>query len=393
VSRIIPPRRDELIALQDEVTQRYIEFFESLASITSETSIVVEDTVNISEVAAAARFASRKEVEEIRSQLTFFKAFVISQCLPKTEWKGNWTENTLYKKGQQAIECGWLGIANNTTYDHITPQAYGTPITEFANDAAAAFTTETALTVNAVALGTRYAGSLYHGILQQIRFFAVTASTDYFYDFWLVDESGHYCPISSHVQFAVTGWHTIETAHLLIENQSQFDLLCIVTNHDSGSSTFNAPWNYSAQSGAPASGEMRHQNNGWELRINYTDDNAADQTANLQALVTGDEIDITGQQWRIVDVENTAGAFITLRITPARRVTNALYTVTFTQYTATNIDYPMIVNTYNGNADVDGFTATDSDGVPPSTDDNSYGLDLLFQPAQTSDQWDIQAFL
>lgn len=392
MSRIIPPRRDELIASAGEVTQRYIEFFESLADITTSTSIVVEDAVDIPAVLGAARFATRNDVEEIRSQLAFIRPFILSQVQEKTRWLGKWTPNHMYQKGDQVSHCGWLAIARQNTFDQACPQPYGTPITEFNNDPAAAFTTETALSVNAVALGVRYQGDVYHGILNEIRFFTVTASTDYFYDFYLVDADANYCPIASQVQFAATGWHRIELSQRLVINQSEWDLICIVTNHDAGSSTFNGPWNYADGDGAPVSGQILHQNNGWEVRIHYTDNNSTDQTANLQTLVTGDTIDITGQQWRVVDVISTAGTYITLHVTPALRAGAGLYTATFTHYTATDIDYPRILNQYLANANVDGFFDTDSDGYPPSTDDNSYGLDVLFQPAQTSADWDVQAF-
>lgn len=389
---IIPPQRDELISDGDEVTQRYIKFFESLANLTTSTSTAVEDTVNISEVAAAARFATRGEVEEIRSQLVFLKSFILSQVEPKTQWVGPWTENTLYKKGQQVIQCGWLAIANTTTLARAAPQLYGSPYTAFDNDAAAPFTTETALSVNAVALGVRYDGDAYNGVLNQIRFFTVTASTDYFYDFWLIDETGQYCCVADQLQFSATGWHTIELSQRAIVHQSHFDLVCIVTNHDAGSSTFNAPYHFSVESGAPGVGEMRQQPNGWELRINYEDQATNDQTTNLQTLVTGDVINFTGHEWRVVDVESTAGAYITLRVTPAIKATDGLYGFIFTHYTATDIDYPRIVNTYNGNPDVVGYVDTDSDGSGASTDDNSYGVDVFFLPAHTSPDWDLQAF-
>ena len=300
-----------------------------------------------------------------------------------------------YNKNDTVKDGEWTMIANKDTTDRPAPQPIGLPRYASAlGDLPPGFATPVEETANISITGQRYSFTTALYILGW-RIWIPVAEPTQFYELWLIeDPTGalgipQFTQLMSATAFASTNWIEIIQGVSFGRPGDEFDLL-IVSNSDGAPTTDSGPWNYRAINPAPAAGEITHNNNNVTMRINYVDDNATSHITYLQAMTPGDKVDFGGLTWTITAVVINASD-VQLTVTPAVRVPESLYTVSFAQLEPEFCPSVNITDHYVSNPNIQGLHGLDSlDNLV--LDQDAYGVDLLVQDANISDDWDLVAF-
>lgn len=329
---------------------------------------------------------------QTETQLSAITANTIVVVEDRVRWLNVWTGGT-YQKNDMVRDGDWTMIANKETTDIPSPQPVGEAVSEFNNDDDAPFITQSEVSVQQIIVGQRYTTSDdIKGWLREVRFYSPVADDNVTYDIFAISNPTGSTPNTSNLgQFTFNrkGWFTIAAGDSLISPNNEFDIVAIIRNRGGqGSTIFNSIWQYKKSNGNPSDGEIFHQNNNREMRISYLDKDDNDFTTQLQTLEAGDEIAAGNIIWTITEIISQAGRLV-VDVTPRSRINENDYNVTFTKYTPATIPYPEIEDQYSGGT-VNGFLII-NEAYPDDVvlDDNSYGIDVLFQPAEVSPDWDF----
>ncbi len=312
-------------------------------------------------------------------------------------WAGYY-DGGCYQAGDVLLDEGWLAIANKNTCDRPAPQPSGPERSEWEQDPAAPFITVSETDENVVITGHRYTDTVdVSGWVREIWFYATEASPDIFYDFFLVVDPLSENPVSRSLgefEFDRVGWQLISVGDLLLVPGEQFDLVAAIKfQGEAGSSTFTHTWQYKQQNGSPdpTSGEVWHESSGQTMRFSRDDKNGNNRGADLDQVKAGDRISVGGAEYSVTEVVGTGGVY-EFDVTPRSRVSDNEYNIQFTIFAAGTIPHPQITDHYSGDTPK-GFKVTGTGTYPANVveDNNSYGFDVVFQPASVSDDWDIMA--
>ena len=322
----------------------------------------------------------------------------------KNFWKGDWTAGT-YQPYDQVLDQNWLMIANKITEDRAAPQPVGNP--------------EWLLPTAPVWEPQNYTGIIYTGI-------EIKPPSGFLYAIetvrvWIPDNSinAHYrvifydtitgqitpgIPFLGDISPTPNQWIPVSISPTLVSDQDDFALI-LESYNSSATTDFNHPWLYTGASQTavdPGTGNINRDNQQTVLRINNTDDDGADRTAQLQSVIPGTLIRVADEavptvfyDYTVLDpIDNGTWHNYSVVLTdsagggplPATRCT-----VSFQVPVVAPTDYVRVVDQWLGDDPINGFIALD-DINNVVLNDNAYGIDLQFQDFLESPDWDAQAF-
>jgi hypothetical protein len=310
----------------------------------------------------------------------------------KMNYRKNW-QPVEYYANDVVYDGDWTMVANTTTFDRAAPQPYGEPISEF--EGGGTFTTQTITDQSVVVVGQRYtADADTQGWLKQISIYSSVAAPSTEVEVWIVEDPLG-SPRSNFLAKFNTpdvGWYPVAVGQGVVSAGAQFDIFMYITNSGGGSLSFTGDYNYSIANTTPdpTSGEIHHQTNQTEIRISRDDDTGTDRSSDLANMEAGDEITLGGITWTITEVLSRPSGGLNINVTPRSTETAGLYTVEFKYYLNATIPYATIANHYLGRPTRGLFSSTGSYGDVVEND-NAYGVDVLFQQAVVSPDWDFLA--
>jgi len=321
----------------------------------------------------------------------------------RMQWKGYWTTGS-YLKNDTVLDGAWSMVANKDTSDRPAPQPSGTP--EFA------IPTEDPQFSTLDNVSSVYSGHQYtltkNGWIKEVRVWVPEVGTNISYRFVLSDITDPNNPISEVVETSglVAGqWNTIK-AGLAVIPAGRVIQLEVEASNSSSYTTFNGDWMYddNGNSVIPAAGNWSTNFGRTILRINKTDGAAVDRSTDLAAIIPESVINFiqasdstkseryrvdsaptdmgtyyeysvsrinVGSGGEIDETENTSGAF-------AIPVAAATKYVEKSGYWSAQPSFATVV----------GFLQLD--GVDqPNSNTNAYGIDIEFQEAVVSADWDL----
>jgi hypothetical protein len=337
-----------------------------------------------------------EEEEELLAILSGLTGTTGGSAEDRVRWLNIYTGGT-YQKNDMVRDGVFTMIANKDTDDVPAPQPVGESRSAFNNDGSAPFVVETEINVQQVIIGQRYTSADdTNGWIREIRFFNPIVNTGVSLDLFVVrNPTGSTSTTTSlgSFTFTRTGWFTLAAGNSILPPKFSFDILGVLRNRGGqSSSTVNGEWSYKRSNNNPSNGEITHSNSSKVLNISFEDKNSNDLSATLSTLQVGDEIQASNITWVIDEVLNITGSRIEVEVTPTTRISENDYNFTFTLFSTTTIPFPEIADFYSGGT-VQGFQGIDNDYSSGfiTLDENSYGFDVLFQPAESSPDWDFVA--
>ena len=312
-------------------------------------------------------------------------------------WLGEYVPGTIYHAGSVVLDGAWTMIALVESEDRPAPQAFGDPAWESElGDTPAWTSTQTAATT--IISGQRYAW-FDAGWIRRARLWIPVAAADREHELWMVfnpTTNPRYQQLIGAFTPTTTGWLTVGLGETPIPEGTVFDLLLVTEGTSGTPSSFSAPWDYKQSGGNPSEGEINHQGNGWDMRVNHIDDNDSNQQANLESVQVGGTISAGGFTWTVLLVD-PRGDHTRYTVDPATRISENTYTFTFEWLSAITLDYVYITDWYNADhethAEIKGYFS--DEGYDPSDlsklNENAYGVDIEVQDAYISPDWDFLA--
>lgn len=299
-----------------------------------------------------------------------------------------------YHPQDMVYQDGYLSIANKMTTDYPAPTNVGNSF--FGYDGLAPTSAELA---KQVIFGQRYTTppDLFYKITQY-RVYTITGNT---YRVFSVADPESSPIVNELIVFTAdnTGWQTLNIPEALLLPNSKFDLVATVSEPDPTPTTFVGNWDYDTpnNTGTPGSGVIIHANQASDqFRINKTDSDAVDRSADLATLEVGDVIDWgnDGTRWAIQSIQDN-GTWYNFGVAPSvQESPDGVHEFTFETVTATPItrmEDPNYwgLNPPTGGGDVEGLYIADGDWENIVPDTNAYGTDILIQQVEQSEDWDI----
>ena len=318
-------------------------------------------------------------------------------------WRNIWTQDQ-YFLGDMVRDGEWTMIANKDTTDRPAPQATGAPT----------FSLPTSPSWDAVQSNTSVvsSGQTYTftegGWIQSIRIWAVDVSASYLYRVLLIDTTDPANPQTASIDDPNTvadDWATLGFTNDIVVPGTVLTILLLALN-SAGDTIVTGDWRSEGDSNllGPGLGGWNHNVQNTTLRISDSDLAPANRSTDLATFIVDTTIRFEG-----TDVEN----FIVYRVTGALTDdgTHFSYPVTViisggdipdsqtTAMTATvpipdPTEYRRLTNQWVSGepswATVEGIL--EYDGAPQAGNaDNAFGVDIEFQPATTSADWDVVA--
>ena len=249
---------------------------------------------------------------------------------------------------------------------------------------------------NVVVYGQRYTVAA-AGWVTAVRVYVDQADPDITYQpFSVVDPLGPTPLVSLREPFAGSqvGWQTVAIGKDPLPVGTVVDIGVQKVDRKGADSSFTRPWDYKTKSGTPGDKEAWHQDGGGEIRFNKTDANENDAGSDLSGVGPGDEIAAGGSAavWTVVDVDERS-SHVRFDVTPAARISEDEYEFKFTSFATSLVDYMYSPDAAPGTGpggDVSGFFLDDQGYDPNVTlDDHAYGVDVQFQAAIISPDWDF----
>ena len=190
-----------------------------------------------------------------------------------------------------------------------------------------------------------------------------------------------------------TAWLELGLRPTVVPSGTVFEIWVIMSEPAGTPTTWVGDWEYETppNQGVPAAGVALHSNLVPGLiRFSDLDDAAADRSAELLALTAGDTITTQGVTWTLQGAPTDGGTYVEFAVAPATQApADVVSTFTFETVTATPITTVIDTDYWIGDAAVSGFYAIDG-GTPVATE-AQYGIDILYQRATVSEDWDVQA--
>ena len=309
---------------------------------------------------------------------------LVDTLADKVVWKNEWSPQE-YLENQMVRDGDWTMIANTTTTDRAGPQLIGAPVDAFNgtlvdSDAAA----------NQVIFGTRYTPAT-SGYVNSYRIYAITGFT---YTVALIKDPLGSPVYSDLVEFVADadGWVVLSITPALIVVGAVFDIIARVSNDNLVPITFNGDWNYTTpqNAGAPNAGGIIHADKALDvLSVSTTDDNAGDRRSDLLTLTLGDKIIAGGVTWTIqAVVDNTT--YFNFTVSPTSQIADGVQDFIFEAPPSSLLPTNSDANYYAA-TNTQGLLGIDVAYVDIVPNDNAYGVDINYQDATISPDWDVVA--
>ena len=278
----------------------------------------------------------------------------------------------------------WTMIANKDTLDYAAPQPTGAPFDIFDGTLV-----PSALLAKQIFFGNRYTFDR-DGYIIGYRIYVNVGQS---YRIFIVIDPGGLGEVQEIIDFTAdnTGWEEFSVTPVIVRAGEPLDLIAEVAEPDPSPVTFDGPWNYlTPQNPAvPAAGEIEHsRSEPYDMRINYTDNNAVDRSVELKALDIGDTIEGGGVTWT-VQSNTDQGTYALMGVSPAVNLgVIGILTFTFSTIVETPITIDWDTDYWLSNPNVQGLVGV---GIPYDLiipNENAYGTDLKMQEALISHDWD-----
>ena len=317
-------------------------------------------------------------------------------------WMGNWNEGKYYPKGSYVRDGLTTAVANKLTLDKPAPVPTGTP-TFSLPDPWVGHTTQS--NVSVVASGQTYTITQ-NGWVKQVRIQVPDIGPNVGYRLVILDITDPANPVSTIIEApleVLDGWSVVALLNQGVIIGQVFSL-SLEANNSSASTDVDGGWLFqgNTQTGDPVAQAWAIDNQQTTFRIDKTDLDGTDRSTELESVIPESTI-------LVVDTVNS-GNNATYRVTAVFDfVTYMDYSVTLQSQagvipplsvTNVEIDIPVPLATeYDEEtgvwgagdpawATVEGFLFFD--GVNQAVDvGNAYGVDLEFEPAIVSPDWDI----
>jgi hypothetical protein len=322
------------------------------------------------------------------------------------QWMGNWTSGLYYPKGSFVRSGTVTAVATTLTLenpepvpDPADPATYGLPT----------FTPSTQTSSSVVTSGQTYVFSQ-DGWIKELRIWVTELSTTVNYRIIIVNSTDPAAPITQIIEEPVLtedGWKIIALLNTIITAGTVLTISVDALN--SGADTnISGGWRYNGptQTGAPPFQNWSHDNQRTSFRIDKFDLDGSDRGSELEGVIQNSTISL-------VQTDNTGNVTTYQVRTVIDQGTYMEYGVTLQTETGggpavgsvTTVDFAIPIALPTEYAEeVGGFSAIPSwassveaslffDGVNqgvPTT--NAYGTDILFEPAQVSEDWDIVSY-
>ena len=330
----------------------------------------------------------------------------------KVEWRGAWIA-TSYNKDDLVRDGDWTMIANTDTTDRAAPTPDGDP--EFLLPSIPVWVQDGNLSTVELVHTYTFAES---GWLPQIRIWPAAVTVNYEYRLRVSDITDPLNPTDYVLQLneesLVAGaWNSFSTQNFIIVAGTILEFELYVVDSAS-SSTFTGGWTYDSQSGGnstpsvPALAGFTTNGQYNILRMDKTDLDTTDRTSELLSVTPGSTIDLveTGDASNNVsllvltnplDLGSYVQYFTSLTNTGSggTPTVGETTTVNFEVPVPSNTDYVELASTWD-QPQPDFITSVTSklsyDGVDQgAANTTAYGIDLLFQRANVSTDWDLVA--
>lgn len=337
------------------------------------------------------------------------------------EWAHPWLPGD-YFPDQVVTDDGWLMVANKATNDRPAPQPNGPAVPAYPTDPPA-WTPPLETTVSFLGTATRFV-FLEGGWLETVRAYIpeVSGSLRYVLSVYDQTDPDRVIHTSTSITPTAPGWFEIEIARRVVLAGTDL-VIALYTQETAGSILRSYDWDYQGRTNTntdPGVGNFNRDVNAEVLRVNKTDDSAADRGAELLAIVPGTEITVGGGEWTVqvlsvtdqgtwveYGVETQAGGlpnvpdgvrtleWLELSPQPTPYVAAPLWWDTNqpTWATVSGIYSEEPLSAEGQNVTTLGTYVNPDDVTLLSTEHaTGYGVDLNFQPATVSDDWDPLAF-
>ena len=207
-----------------------------------------------------------------------------------TIWMGEWPSGgTTALERQQYRDGEWLAIANATTTDRPAPQPSGPVVSELPDEPAWSSVSHTGV----IRSDTSYLFNV-GGWVNRFQVWVPDVDPAIDYQLVIVDITDPAAPVSEIFPLpalTANAWTTVAVRQSVITAGA--NLIVSLSSSNSSSVTQNSSqWTAGGEDigAAPATGQWNYRAQQDELRINYTDGNAVDQTALLNSIIPGSTI-------------------------------------------------------------------------------------------------------
>lgn len=290
-----------------------------------------------------------------------------------------------YDPGALVTENGWAAYALVETSDHVAPQPTGSALRLNPTPT----WTQQSTSTSQLFTGQRYTFGQPHRILNGIAYIPV-ASVPYRIVVVDRDASPEKFYIGAEFIPGATGERTVAVP-ISIVGTGNYDVLLSRESTSVGAS-FQANYNYRATNAGPIAGDIVHRNDQITLQVAFIDNDAVDQTANINALQTGDRIthDTDGLTWTIQGIGIPTVTYREFIVSPATRTLDGVSSFTFTQPGDLSMDWFEEANvwaTQPTGITVQGFYQDAS--TPLALSNTAYSLDINVQPLSVSADWHL----
>ena len=324
-------------------------------------------------------------------------------------WRGEWnTSNTPYAANSFVKDGAYAAISLTSTSERVEPTLVGSPEYTLPDDGSGFTVSDSASVIHSGQTYTFTKG----GFLKQVRVYVPTLTSDTNYRFILVDETDPASPKVSIIEEPVLqedNWTTIAANNILVLPEAKLRLIVDALNSGSDTS-FNGGWTYlgTNNTGAPTAQGWNRRTQNDVLRFDKTDLDSTDRTSELNGVITGSTIQIIETAnasnfftYTVIGAPIDQGTYVEYPVALEDQggtgvPVSATSTATFTVPIPQNTDYVQNTGYWATNepdwATVEGFL--EFDGVPQAgNEDNAFGIDIQFQEAVVSDDWDYLPFV
>jgi hypothetical protein len=324
----------------------------------------------------------------------------VFRAIPVNYWLPFWDDDSV-KTGTLALDSGWTMLSNKATAGRPAPQASGPP--EYGFDGLEVYTEESNISV--VYSGQSYT-FLKDGWIETIHVRVPEVGANISYRFIVINVTTNTVTIIEEPVLVAGNWSPVGIGSQIVRVGEQW-LVYISAVNSSATTVVTGDWSRATNSNgdAPATGSWVTRNNFNTVKINKIDDVAADRSAELLAVLPDTTLyfeqfdDPTKfMSFRTTGAAVDQGAFVeyeTVHLTTGSGgeageaiLSNASFTIPIPEATK----YYSVTNHWVGDpasfANITGFLQYDGVSVG-GNDDNGFGIDLRFQDAYISPDWDL----
>lgn len=324
----------------------------------------------------------------LETRMGLFWSGSLFQAETRMNWRNVWGQQT-YEKHDVVIDGSWLMISNKVTDERAAPQPVGDSAFVYSGTPLSGAQLGKQLIV-----GARYAPQLDTQLVSGWRIDVVAGNNYTIYS--VKDPLGPSPIINQLIAFnaSITGWSEYTVEPIFVGVGEVFDLVAVIQEPNPTPVEFNGNWNYitPTNDAIPAVGQIIHSNKSVEsFRVNKTDSDAGDRSAELEGLEIGDVIKGAGREWSIQTVVDN-GTWMDYAVAPASQGSpDGVQNFIFETVTDTPISYIYDTDYWLAQPAVQGLFGLD---IPYDTivpDNNQYNIDIQLQPYYVSPDWDLMS--